>query len=54
MINLALSFVVASLLSFRFSNPVVRVIYWAAAVWLGFVSFFFMGVGRHSVGVAGD
>jgi len=43
MLVLAFSFVVASLLSFRFSNPVVRVIYWAAAVWLGFVSFFLWG-----------
>lgn len=43
MIILAFSFVFASLLSFRFSNSVVRVIYWAAAVWLGFASFFFLG-----------
>ena len=43
MIVLAFSFVVASLLSFRFSNPIVRVIYWAAAVWLGFVNFFLWG-----------
>jgi uncharacterized protein len=40
MLVLAFSFVAASLLSFRFTNPVVRLIYWAAAVWLGFVSFF--------------
>lgn len=40
---LALSFVIASLLSFRYSNPVVRIIYWAAAVWLGFLNFFFWG-----------
>jgi predicted MPP superfamily phosphohydrolase len=43
MLVLAFSFVAASLLSFRYSNPIVRVIYWAAAVWLGFVSFFFWG-----------
>jgi uncharacterized protein len=43
MLVLAFSFVAASLLSFRYSNPVVRVIYWAAAVWLGFVSFFLWG-----------
>jgi len=43
MLVLAFSFVVASLLSFRFSNPVVSVIYWAAAVWLGFVNFFLWG-----------
>ncbi|MGB8028854.1 MAG: metallophosphoesterase [Terracidiphilus sp.] len=43
MIVLAFSFVVASLLSFRHSNPAVRFIYWAAAVWLGFLNFFFWG-----------
>ncbi len=43
MLILAFSFVVASLLSFRYSNPVVRAIYWAAAVWLGFANFFFWG-----------
>ena len=43
MLVLAFSFVAASLLSFRFSNPVVRLIYWSAAVWLGFVSFFLWG-----------
>ena len=43
MLVLAFSFVAASLLSFRFFNPVVRLIYWAAAVWLGFVSFFLWG-----------
>ena len=43
MLVLAFSFVVASLLSFRFSNFVVRVIYWLAAVWLGFLNFFFWG-----------
>jgi hypothetical protein len=41
MLVLAFSFVVASLLSFRFSNFAVRVLYWLAAVWLGFLSFFF-------------
>ena len=40
---LAFSFVFASLISFRFSNPVVGVIYWVAAVWLGFLNFFFWG-----------
>ncbi|MGO9324134.1 MAG: metallophosphoesterase [Terracidiphilus sp.] len=43
LIVLAFSFVAASLLSFRYSNPVVRIIYWAAAVWLGFLNFFFWG-----------
>ncbi len=41
MLVLAFSFVAASLLSFRFSNVAVRVIYWIAAVWLGFLNFFF-------------
>ena len=41
MLVLAFSFVFASLLSFRFSNFVVRVLYWMAAVWLGFLNFFF-------------
>ena len=38
---LAFSFVAAALLSFRFSNPVVTLIYKAAAVWLGFLNYFF-------------
>jgi uncharacterized protein len=41
MLVLAFSFVPATLLSFRFSHPVVRLFYWAAAVWLGFFDFFF-------------
>ena len=41
MVVLAFSFVIASLLSFRYSNPLVRLVYWAAAVWLGFLNFFF-------------
>jgi len=41
MLVLAFSFVVASLLSFRYSNSLVRLVYWAAAVWLGFLNFFF-------------
>src|SRR5208337_3026445 len=41
MLLLAFSFVVASLLSFRFSNFAVRFVYWLAAVWLGFLNFFF-------------
>ena len=43
MLVLAFSFVIASLLSFRFSNPVVRIIYWGGAVWVGFVNFYFWG-----------
>jgi uncharacterized protein len=38
---LAFSFVAASLLAFRFSNIAVRFLYWLAAVWLGFLNFFF-------------
>ena len=41
MLVLAFSFVTASLLSFRFSNVAFRLFYWAAAVWLGFLNFFF-------------
>jgi predicted MPP superfamily phosphohydrolase len=38
---LSLSFVIASFLAFRHSNLPVRLFYKAAAVWLGFASFFF-------------
>jgi hypothetical protein len=38
---LAFSFIVAALLSFRFSNPLVTFIYKIAAVWLGFLNYFF-------------
>ncbi len=41
LLALAFSFVIASLLSFRYSNFVVRLIYWFAAVWLGMLNFFF-------------
>lgn len=40
---LGCSFVVASLLSFYFSNPVVTVFYRIAAVWLGFLNYLFFG-----------
>jgi uncharacterized protein len=39
---LAFSFVAAALLSFRFSNPLVKTLYKIASVWLGFLSFFFL------------
>jgi hypothetical protein len=39
-IALALSFVVAALLSFRFANPLVIFIYRIAATWLGFMTMF--------------
>ncbi len=38
---LAFSFVVASLLAYRFSNLAVRILYNIASVWLGFLNFFF-------------
>ena len=38
---LSVSFVAASLLAFRFTNPAVRTLYRIAAVWLGIVSFLF-------------
>ena len=36
---LAFSFVVASLLAFRFHNFAVRFLYWIASVWLGFLNY---------------
>lgn len=39
---LAFSFIAAALLSFRFSNLLVTLIYKIAAVWLGFLNLFFM------------
>ena len=41
MLILAFSFVAASLLSFRFSNFAVRLVYWLAAIELGLLNFFF-------------
>jgi len=41
MLVLAFSFVVASLLSFRFSNFGVRLLYKTAAAWLGLFNYFF-------------
>src|SRR5229473_952916 len=38
---LSVSFLAASLLAFRYSNPTVRTLYRIAAVWLGIVSFLF-------------
>lgn len=40
-IVLAFSFVVAALLSFRFSNAPVRILYKIASLWLGFLNFLF-------------
>ena len=39
---LSVSFIAASLLAFRFSNPLVRSFYRLAALWLGAVNFFFL------------
>jgi predicted MPP superfamily phosphohydrolase len=41
LLPLAFSFIVAALLSYRFGNPAVTVLYKVAATWLGFLSFFF-------------
>ena len=40
---LSLIFVTASLLSFRFFNPAVRLFYRVAALWLGVANFLFIG-----------
>jgi len=42
---LSISFLAATLLAFRYSNPTVRTLYRIAAVWLGFVSFLFFAAG---------
>jgi predicted MPP superfamily phosphohydrolase len=41
MLLLAFSFAAATLLAIRFSNAVVRAVYWLASLWLGFVNLFF-------------
>jgi predicted MPP superfamily phosphohydrolase len=41
---LSLSFVAASLLAFRYTNSLLRAFYRIAAVWLGTVSFLFLGM----------
>jgi uncharacterized protein len=38
---LSISFVLAAVISFRFSNPAIELIYKIAAVWLGFLNFIF-------------
>jgi predicted MPP superfamily phosphohydrolase len=40
--GLSISFVAASLLAFRYTNPAVRALYKGAAVWLGIFSFLFL------------
>ena len=42
MFVLSLAFVGASLLAFRYSNALVRLLYRIAATWLGFFNFFFL------------
>jgi uncharacterized protein len=42
---LSVSFLAASLLAFRYSNPSVRALYRVAAVWLGIVNFLFFAAG---------
>ena len=39
---LSISFVSASLVAFRYTNPLARLFYRAAAIWAGFLSFFFL------------
>src|ERR1700685_2780551 len=39
---MSVSFVAASLLAFRYTNPALRAFYRAAAVWMGLVSFLFL------------
>ena len=41
---LSVSFVTASLLAFRYNNPLVRAFYRAAAVWVGWLTFLFFAV----------
>src|SRR5258708_16234643 len=38
---LSVSFLAATLLAFRYTNPVIRTLYRIAAVWLGILSFLF-------------
>lgn len=40
---LGISFVVAALLGFRFTNPVVQLLYTLASIWLGLLNFIFWG-----------
>ena len=47
---LSISFVSASLLAFRYTNPLVRAFYRVAAIWLGLLTFLFAaGVGSWMV-----
>ena len=46
---LSVSFLAATLLAFRFTNPAVRTLYRIAAVWLGIVSFLFLAASASCV-----
>src|SRR5260370_28326186 len=50
---LSASFVAATLLAFRYSNPTVRTLYRIAAVWLGIVRFLFFAAGASWAGFCG-
>ena len=39
---LSFTFVISALLGFRFSNPVIRAVYTASAIWLGAANFLFL------------
>jgi predicted MPP superfamily phosphohydrolase len=39
---LSVSFLAASLLAFRYTNPALRILYRASAIWLGLLSFLFL------------
>ncbi len=40
---LSVIFIIATILGFRFSNPLVKFIYWIASIWLGVANFLFVG-----------
>lgn len=40
---LSVIFIIATLVSFRLANPVVRLFYWIAALWMGLANFLFVG-----------
>src|SRR5260370_33466852 len=42
LVLLSVSFVITSLLAFRYSNILIRIFYTISAVWLGMLSFFFL------------
>lgn len=40
---LSVIFILATLAAFRLANPVVRLLYWIAALWMGLANFLFVG-----------